>query len=49
MNRYIYALADHALAAGLIEAVDKIWAVNRWTRQRRLPPLLPPCMRFWKH
>ena len=29
MNRYIYALVDHAISAGLIEAEDQIWAVNR--------------------
>ena len=36
MNRYIYALADHALAAGLIEAEDKVWAVNRLLEVMRL-------------
>ena len=28
MNKYILALADHAIATGLIEKEDKIWAVN---------------------
>ena len=29
MNKYIFALADHAVKTGLIHAEDKIWAVNR--------------------
>jgi len=29
MNKYIFALADHAVKTGLIHAEDRIWAVNR--------------------
>jgi len=29
MNKYIFALADHAVKTGLIHPEDKIWAVNR--------------------
>ena len=29
MNGYIYALADHGIACGLIRQEDRIWAVNR--------------------
>ena len=28
MDRYIFALVDHAIHAGMIQAEDKIWAVN---------------------
>ena len=29
MNKYIFALADHAVKTGLIQPEDKVWAVNR--------------------